>query len=173
MNTLNPVEIINKIQTAKYKKIALPILLVITSFIINHFYQFEETRYIAIVGLIWYVFIFMQFKVNRVGNVEEDTICSPLSGKITDVSKQQIIITKSWFDSSDIRFSGLDENILFWAKKPVILEDSDISGKLIGYTIGRNSCKIEFDEEWETLVEIGQKVISGDPILKKRENDGE
>ncbi len=171
MSDLNPIDIINKIQTAKYRKIALPILLVIASFILNHFYQIEETKYIALLGLIWYIFIFMQFKVNRVGNVGENIICSPISGKVVKVSNSQILIKKSWFDSIDIRFSGLDENCLFWAKKPVILKNGKTTGKLTGYTVGKNSCKIEFGEEWEVIVEVGQKLISGDSILKKRETN--
>lgn len=172
MNNLNPEEYLRKIHTAKYKRMIFPILLVIISFVLNNFSHFEHTKYLALFGLIWYIFILVQFKVNKAGPIEENNVGSPVAGKVKNIGDSYLEIEKSIFDAVDIHCVCEEDVNIKWKKTPVFWEnDCSLPGRLIGYTSGNNTCRIEFSENWKINVQVGQKLLSGDIILQKREDN--
>lgn len=170
MNNLNPQEIINKIQKEKYKKLVWPILLVVLSFIINNVFQIHQTKYAALIGLLWYLLIFMQFKVNKsVPEAEEHSVSSPITGKIIEKSEVQIVIEKSCFDTIDVRCVNNENLEITWQKQPIFFnKNCDMPNQLIGFSTGKNRCKIKFGSEWMCDSELGRKILAGDSILIKR-----
>lgn len=176
MSECNPIDHINRIQKIKYKQALLPIILIVASFLISFFYENEMLKYAALFGLIWYVWIFMQFKIIKIPLPEnsENSLLSPITGKVIDLNEAELLLKKSWLNSVEIRCIGKNEKITInWTKEPVLFEsDCSLPGRLIGFVKGKTICKITFPKHYELNVVCGQKIEAGNCILKKKEEDG-
>ncbi len=175
MNDQDSISNISRIQKAKFKRALIPILIVIISFILNGLYNYEIIKYFALSGLIWYLWIFFQFKINKIFISEDkkNAVLSPISGKVIDLNEANIKIKKSIFNTAEIRCSSGDEKIsIQWSKKPVIFEmNCNDAGKLIGYITGTTIFEINFPSDYKLNVVCGQKITAGEEILLKREDD--
>ena len=175
MDKLNPLNYISAINKQKYLASLWPIILVLITFIINHFYQVDEVKYVALFGLLWYMFTFTIYKINKPIPPEKTigSVFSPLNGKITKIENNRIFITKNLWHSVDIRSATSEQNaeIIFHGKQPILWEDfSSEIGKLIGYKIGKLICEILLPDEFSISVSASQKVISGHTILASKED---
>ncbi|MDO9577613.1 MAG: hypothetical protein Q7J16_06980 [Candidatus Cloacimonadales bacterium] len=174
MDKLNPLNYINSIHKQKYLASLWPIILILITFIINHFYRVDEVKYIALFGLLWYMFVFVIFKINKAVLPEDISGCvlSPVNGRVTKIEGNKLIITKYFWQSVDIRNATVEQNIdiLFHGKQPILWEDfSSEVGKLIGFKTGKLICEILLPDEFSISVSALQKVISGHTILASKE----
>jgi hypothetical protein len=175
MDRLNPQDYISLIQKQKHFASLGPIILVIITFIFNHFYRIEEVKYVALLGLIWYILNMIIHKINMPIPPEETVgfVFSPISGKVKYIENNKIIISKFFWHSVDIRNSNSEQNIeiIFTGKQPILFEDfSDDIGKLIGFKSGKNLCEISLPNNFSINVTIGEKVIAGFSIIASKEN---
>ncbi|MFC1898030.1 hypothetical protein ACFLYJ_00500 [Candidatus Cloacimonadota bacterium] len=174
MDNLNPQDYINSIQKQKHFASLGPIILVIITFIINHFYRVDEVKYIALFGLIWYIFNFVIFKISLPIPPEKtaDFVFSPICGKVKKIEKNKIIISKKFWHPVDVRNVNSNQNIeiIFEGKQPHFFEDfsADV-GKLIGYKSGELNCEILLPADFKISVSVSQKVISGFSVLGTKE----
>jgi len=174
MDKLNPQDYINSIQKQKHLVALGPIILVTITFIINHFYRVDEVKYIALLGLIWYIFNFVIHKINMPISTEGTTgfVFSPINGKIKKIEENKITISKNFWHPVDIRNVSVEQNIMikFSGKQPHFFEDfsADV-GKLIGYKSGKLTCEILLPDDFSINVTSSQKVIAGVSVLGTKE----
>ncbi|HPR17501.1 MAG TPA: hypothetical protein PLD62_04570 [Candidatus Cloacimonadota bacterium] len=177
MSPYDPLDYITRIHKAKYKQAILPILLIVITFVINHFFLLEELKYVALLGLIWYALLFLCFRVGRIGYPESDEakVLSPLHGKATVLNEHQLIITKSIFHPVEIRCPIQKAQItLEWSAQPVFFEERcELSAKLIGFKFGKTKCKITVGEEYMLKIADNEKVIAGKSVLFERKESNE
>ena len=164
MSEYTPVECLTKIQKLKYKAAIFPILLVVISFILNLFFELDQAKYLSIFGLIWYIFIIIQFRVRRNYPPESETeiILSPIYGKVTKIENNSITIKKGVFQSADIRYPGQNIEVKIDSRKVTYFEEQPaLTGKLIGVLPTPAICICEIPDDWKIEIDIDDKAISG------------
>jgi hypothetical protein len=88
----------------------LPIGIVIFAFIIQQGLQLSSARYLSILALVYYLIILLVFRINRTVSLpEEDTLISPINGKVTDIRTEKnehiVEIKKLFYQPADVRLS--------------------------------------------------------------------
>ena len=168
MSEYTPVEYLSKIQKLKYKAAIFPILLVIISFGFNMIFELDQAKYLSIIGLIWYIFIIIRFRVRRNYPPESVTeiILSPIYGKVTKIENNSITIKKGVFQSADIRYPGQNIEVKIDSGKVTYFEEQPaLTGKLIGVLPSPVICICEIPDDWEIEINIDDKVIAGETIM--------
>ena len=168
MSEYTPVKYLSKIQKLKYKAAIFPILLVIISFAFNMIFELDQAKYLSIIGLIWYIFIIIRFRVRRNYPPESVTeiILSPIYGKVTKIENNSITIKKGVFQSADIRYPGQNIEVKIDSRKMTYFEEQPaLTGKLIGVVPSSAMCICEIPENWNIQITIGDKVIAGETML--------
>ena len=168
MSEYTPVEYLTNIQKLKYKAAIYPILLVIISFGFNMIFELDQAKYLSIIGLIWYIFIIIKFRVRRnfPPESEIEIILSPIYGKITKIEDNFITIKKGIFNSADIRFAGQNIKVKIISKQVNYFEERPtIAGRLIGIISSSAICICEIPEDWKIEINSGDKVVAGESIL--------
>ncbi len=168
MSNYTPVEYLTKIQKLKYKAAFFPILLVVLSFVINLIFKLDHLKYFAIIGLIWYIFTIIRFRVRKNYPPESETeiLLSPIYGKITKISKNSVTIKKGLYQAVDIRYTGQGNEVKIISKNVNYFENEPtLAGKLIGIVSASAVCVCEISEDWKIEVSLGDKVVSGETIL--------
>lgn len=171
MSELTPVEHLTKIQKLKYRAAIFPILLVIISFVVNMTLGFEPIKYVSLIGLFWYVFIIMKFRIKRAYPSENKNkiLISPVHGKIVKIEGNFITIKRGFFDAADLRFSGQELDVEFDTKRVIYFEEKPTTpGKLIGVILAPAICKISVTEGWKILVKAGDKISAGETVLVEK-----
>jgi len=163
-----PVEYLTKLQKLKYKAAIFPILLIAISFGLNIIFELDQAKYLSIIGLLWYIFIIMKFRVNRnhPPTTKNEIILSPIYGKITKIENNLITIKKGIFHSADLRYAGQNIEVNIDSKHVKYFEDQpDLAGKLIGiiFSSANGFCRIP--DDWKIEINIGEKVTAGETIL--------
>ncbi len=156
----NPNEVFVKIKKLEFKFLLLPLLLIIADFIIVLNYKITTLKYFSLALLIIYFFIKILFRIDKI-TVEnsENTIKSPITGKVIQVEKDKIIIEKGMFEKADIRSS-------FATFKPIkgkiyIFADYNEQSILIGVAPGYIKMEIILPENANITLQPNQKVIAG------------
>ncbi len=168
MSNYTPSEYLTKIQKLKYKAAIFPILLVIISFGLNILFELDQVKYLSIIGLIWYIFIIIKFRIrnNYPPESETEIILSPIYGRIVKIEGNSITIKKGIFQSADIRYAGQNIKVKIGSKKVNYFEERPtLVGKLIGMISSPAICICEVPEEWKIEINIGDKVVAGETIL--------
>ena len=168
MSNYTPSEYLTKIQKLKYKAAIFPILLVIISFGSNILFELDQVKYLSIIGLIWYIFIIVKFRIrkNYPPESEAEIILSPIYGKIVKIEGNSITIKKGIFQSADIRYTGQNIKVKIGSKKVNYFEERPtLAGKLIGVISSSAICICEIHGEWNIEINIGDKVVAGETIL--------
>lgn len=168
MSNHTPVEYLAKIQKLKYKAAIFPILLVIISFGLNILFELDQVKYLSIIGLIWYIFIIIKFRVRRnyPPESESEIILSPIYGKIIEIEGSSITIKKGIFQSADIRYTGQNIEVKIKSKKVNYFEEqTTLAGKLIGVISSSAICICEVPEDWKIEINIDDKIVAGETIL--------
>ena len=168
MSKYTPIEYLTKIQKLKYKAAILPILLVIISFGLNMIYVIDLAKYFSVIGLFWYIFIIIQFRVtrNHPPEIEAEIILSPIYGKVTKIEDGFITIKKGLFQSADIRYAGKNIEVKIKSKMMNYFEEQpSLSGRLIGIISSSAICICKISEDWKIEINIGDKVVAGETIL--------
>ena len=168
MSNYTPVEYLTKIQKLKYRAAIFPILLVIISFGLNMIFELDQAKYLSIIGLIWYIFIIIQFRVRRNYPPESETeiILSPIYGKVTKIEDNSIAIKKGFFQAADIRYSGQNIEVKIDSPKVIYFEKQPtLTGKLIGVVSSSATCVCEIPKGWNIEINLGDKVVAGETIL--------
>ena len=163
-----PIEYLTKIQKLKYRAAILPVLLVIISFGLNIIYEIDLAKYFSVIGLFWYIFIIIQFRVtrNHPPEIEAEIILSPIYGKVTNIEDGFITIKKGLFQSADIRYAGQNIEVKIKSNKVDYFEEQpSLSGKLIGVISSSAICICEISEDWKIIIKIGESVVAGETIL--------
>ncbi len=168
MSNYTPVEYLSKIQKRKYKAAIFPILLVILSFGLNILFELDQVKYLSIIGLVWYIFIIMKFRVRRNYPPESkfEIILSPIYGKITKIEDSLITIKKGIFQSADIRYTGQNIEVRIKSNRVSYFEDqTTLAGKLIGIVSSSAICICKIPKNWKIDIISGDKVVAGETIL--------
>ena len=168
MEFYNPTQIITQIHKQKLKTSIIPIFMVIASFSIHIYVDFQWTQHISLVGLIGYFLINMLFKVNRklLFSTPKPTLVFPISGKIETINFNQIIISKKPFETADIRFAGIHFSLdSIEGKTYIFNKEETVAGKLIGVAPFSAKCTLEIPDNLEINFKVGEKVIAGDEII--------
>lgn len=166
-----PVEYLTKIQKLKYKAAIYPILLVIISFGFNMIFEFDQAKYLSVIGLIWYILIIIQFRVRRNYPPESETniVLSPIYGKVVKIEENSITIKKGFFQSADFRYSGQNIEVKIISKQVNYFDEQAILiGKLIGIIPSSAICICEIPNDWKIEINTGDKVVAGESILAVR-----
>ena len=168
MSNYTPVEYLTKIQKLKYKAAIFPILLVVISFVLNILFELDQAKYLSIIGLIWYIFIIIQFRVRRNYPPESETeiVLSPIYGRVTKIENNSITIKKGVFQAADIRYPGQNIEVKIDSRKVTYFEEQPtLTGKLIGVVSSSAMCICEILDDWKIEINIGNKVVAGETIL--------
>ena len=168
MSEYTPIEYLTKIQKLKYKAAIFPILLVIISFGLNMIFEFDQAKYLSVIGLIWYIFIIIQFRVRRNYPPESETeiVLSPIYGKVTKIEGNSITIKKGLFHAADIRHSGQNIEVIIKSKQVNYFEEQpSLAGRLIGVISSSGICICGIPEGWKIELNVGDKVAAGETIL--------
>ncbi|MCK5050096.1 MAG: hypothetical protein KAS53_00045 [Candidatus Cloacimonetes bacterium] len=168
MSNYTPVEYLTKIQKLKYKAAIFPILLVIISFGLNLIFEIDQAKYLSVIGLIWYIFIIIRFRITRNYPPESETknILSPIYGKVIKIEDSSITIKKGIFQSADFRYTGQNIEVKIKSKQVNYFEDQpSLTGRLIGIISSSVICICEIPNDWKIEITIGDKVVAGETIL--------
>jgi len=168
MSEYTPIEYLTKIQKLKYKAALFPILLVFISFGFNMIFKIDQAKYLSIIGLIWYIFIIIQFRVRRnyPPENEKEIVLSPIYGKVTKIEDNSITIKKGYFQSADIRYAGQNIEVNINSKKAIYFEEQyTLTGKLIGVITSSAICICKIPDDLKIEIDIGNKVVAGETIL--------
>ena len=168
MSEYTPVEYLTKIQKLKYKAAIFPILLVFISFVLNITLELDQAKYLSIIGLIWYIFIIIQFRVRRNYPPENENkiVLSPIYGKVTKIEDNSITIKKGFSQSADIRYAGQNIEVKMESAKVIYFEEQPtLTGKLIGVLTSSAMCICKIPDDWNIEINIDDKVIAGETIL--------
>lgn len=168
----SPIEYLVKIQSLKHRAAIFPIIVVVFSFGINIIFKVEIVKYSALLGLLFYVFILMRYRIKKqVPPENSDTaILSPLHGKIFQIDSNQIKIKKHILEAADFRCSS-GENVKIKFSKSQLSRfenDCNVPGKLIGIIPHSVTCTITIPENYKIEVNPGEKVEAGETILAKQ-----
>ena len=168
MSKYTPIEYLTKIQKLKYKAAIFPILIVFISFGLNIIFKIDQAKYLSIIGLIWYIFIIIQFRVRRNYPPESVTgiVLSPIYGKVTKIEDNSIIIKKNFFQAADIRYSGQNIEMKIKSTKVIYFEEQPtLTGKLIGVVLSSAICICKIPDDLKIEVDLDEQVVSGETIL--------
>ena len=168
MSEYTPVEYLTKIQKLKYKAAIFPILLVIISFGLNMIFELDQAKYLSIIGLIWYIFIIIRFRIRRnyPPENENEIILSPIYGKVIKIENNLITIKKRFLQPADIRYSGKNIIVKITSKYAIYFEDqSSLPGRLIGIISFSAICICEITTDYKIELNVGNKVVAGETIL--------
>ena len=168
MSEYTPVEYLTKIQKLKYKSAISPILLVFISFGLNIIFELDQAKYLSIIGLIWYIFIILKFRVRRnyPPKSENEIILSPIYGRIIKIENNSIIIKKGFFQPADMRYAGQSIEVKIESKQVSYFEEQpNIAGRLIGIIASSAICICKIPEDWKIEKNIGDRVVAGETIL--------
>ena len=168
MSNYTPIEYLARIQKLKFKAAIFPILLVILSFGLNILFELEQVKYLSIIGLIWYIFIIIQFRVKRNYPLESETeiVLSPIYGKVTKIENRFITIKKGLFQFADIRYTGQNIEVRIKSKRVSYFEDQPtLAGKLFGVVSSSAICICKIPKDWKIEINTGNKVVAGETIL--------
>ncbi len=168
MSEYTPVEYLSNIQKLKYKAAIFPILLVFISFGLNLLFEIDQAKYLSVIGLIWYIFIIIQFRVRRNYPPESETkiVLSPIYGRVTKIENNSITIKKGVFQAADIRYSGQNVELTIESKKVTYFEERPtLTGKLIGVITSSAIFICKIPDDWKIEINIDDKVIAGETIL--------
>lgn len=170
----NPPENLRKIQKIKYKAALIPILLVIISFVINIVFQVIFVKYIALLGLLFYIITLLRYRVKNAHPPEEldHIILSPIHGKVIKIGDNSILIKKGVFSAADIRSSQskfkINNKNIIWFER-----DAKLDGKLIGFVAESTLCNCEIPDDYRIVTKKKDKVEAGNTILAKLEDNRE
>jgi len=167
----NPIEYLTKIQTLKYRAATLPIIIVVVSFGINMILKVDVVKYCALLGLIFYVFVLMRYRIKKQVPPENSdmAILSPLHGKIFQIDANTIKIKKHLLEAADFRCSSMGNIEIEFSKSRLFRFENDcnVPGKLIGIIPHFVICIITIPENYKIEVSPGEKVEAGETILAK------
>lgn len=167
----NPIEYLTKIQSLKYRAATLPIIIVVVSFSINMIFKVDIVKYCALLGLIFYIFVLMCYRIKKqVPPENSDTaILSPIHGKIFQIDANTIKIKKHILEAADFRCSSRENVEIEFSKARLFRFENDCNmpGKLIGIFPYSVICIITIPKNYEIEVSLGEKVEAGETILAK------
>ncbi|MDD3050203.1 MAG: hypothetical protein PHR06_03575 [Candidatus Cloacimonetes bacterium] len=185
----NPLHILVAIQKTKYRYAAIPIIMIVFSFVSNLVAQNEINRYLAFSGLLLYAAVQFSFRFNKISPLpNEKAILSPVNGTVESINSSKdetrIVIKKSWTDQIDVRLPGNNEDFTVgsnqiksvssefyeWELKTsrvfIYEENKNLPyGTLIGIALGKGACTITISNKCVIEIKQGDKVTSGLTIL--------
>jgi hypothetical protein len=168
----NPIEYLTKIQNLKYRTATLPIIIVVVSFGINMIFKVDIVKYCALLGLIFYVFVLMRYRIKKQIPPENSgtMILSPIHGKIFQIDANRIKIKKHILEAADFRCSSMENIEIEFLKSQLFRFENDcnVPGKLIGIIPHSVICIITIPENYEIEVTPNKKVEAGETILAKQ-----
>jgi hypothetical protein len=168
----NPIEYLTKIQNLKYQAATLPIIIVIVSFGINMIFKVDIVKYCALLGLLFYVFILMRYRIKKQVPPEnsETAILSPIHGKIFQIDANRIKIKKHILEAADFRCSSRENVEIEFSKSKLFRFENDcnVPGKLIAIIPHSVICIIMIPENYRIEVNPDEKVEAGETILAKQ-----
>ncbi|NQV18060.1 MAG: hypothetical protein HQ534_05905 [Armatimonadetes bacterium] len=170
MDKFNPTEYLTKIQKLKYRAAAIPILLVVLSFVFSIGTNSLYLKFISLIGFVLFIFISGRYRIkkNIPPSFEKPVFLAPINGIVRSINleKKIIVIKKGLFHTSEIRSNLQDLEVNIVAKKIFWFElSSDIQGKLVGIVPASAECTCNLPSNFKISVQVGQKVISGETII--------
>ncbi len=170
MDKFNPAEYLTKIQKLKYTAAAIPIALVVLSFVFSIRTNSLYLKFISLIGFVLFIFISGRYRIkkNIPPGFEKPVFLAPVNGIVSsiDLEKKIILVKKGFFQASEIRsnLQNFEVNIvarkIFWFEKK-----SNIQGKLVGIVPASAECTCILPSNFRISVQVGQKVISGETII--------
>lgn len=186
-------KILRQIQRLKYRRLLLPIFVILLVLIIAFFLRGRDILYyplllITMAAISWYGYVMTCFRTKgKINETEPASLLIPIEGKIKSLRSNEEIhsirITKAFLDVIEIRapmtgsFSREGENLivetdegkiyfLFHGDNITWFDDPEpIAGKVIGIIIGRGTCTINLPAAYQPQVADGQIVFGGETII--------
>ncbi len=170
MDKYNPVKYLTKIQKLKYRAAAIPIVLVVLSFVFSIRTNSLYLKFISLIGFLLFIFISGRYRIkkNIPPGFEKPVFLAPINGIVRsiDLEKKIIVIKKGFFHTSEIRSNLQDLEVNIVSRKIFWFElSSDIQGKLVGIVPASAECTCILPENYQIMAQKGQKVISGETII--------
>ena len=170
MEKYNPVKYLTKIQKLKYRAAAIPIALVVLSFVFSIRTNSLYLKFISLIGFLLFIFISGRYRIkkNIPPSFEKPVFFAPINGIVRSVNleKKIIVIKKGFFQTSEIRSNLQDLEVNIAARKIFWFElSSDIQGKLVGIVPASAECTCNLPSNFKIGVQVGQKMISGETII--------
>ncbi len=186
---VTPIQYVIEAAKLKYKYASLPIFLIGVSFVSQMMFKIEEMKYLALPGIIFYLFVNLMLRVNRTLPEAESGIVSPVNGKVDKIEKNgnttSIYIKKGFLAKIDVRASVADSLS--------VTADGFESGKVLFKVISGNFKKYENRSEKRSValgffffagrscleikncgdleVKSGDKLISGVSVITKGKDE--
>lgn len=188
MDNHNPVSILWEINRIKFKKAAIPLILIIASFLLQMKLGIENIKFISLLGLALYLYVVLGYRVKKnIPNCSSQEVLAPINGKIVSISSDgdyhTIIIRKRTKDTAEIRNASYNESLekesdklsfhneqdVHWiieTGKPIILskEEEFLQGRMIGFVPYSATCKVRLNKKFNIAVDK-ENVISGVTVL--------
>lgn len=170
MSKLTPAKTLLKIQKIKYKFLAVPIIVIILTFLLNLKYENKIFSIISLIALVIFFVISRIFSVNKsVHNPEKSgKILAPINGKIVKKQRNELIIKKSIFAHAEIRKSD-KENKLALSIKGFLLydfaEEDAVQAQIIGLLPGPATAVCQLPENYHFTVEETENIEAGETVI--------
>ncbi len=160
---VTPIQYVIEAAKLKYKYASIPIFLIGVSFISQMAFKIDEMKYLALPGIILYLFVNLMLRVYRTLPEAEAGIVSPINGRVEKVEKNgnttEIYIKKGLLAKIDVRASIADS---------VNVTDNGFeSGKVSFRVINGNFKKFESRSEKRSAA-LGFFFFSGRACLEIR-----
>jgi len=170
MDKYNSAEYLTKIQKLKFSAAAIPIVLVVLSFVFSFGTNSLHLKFISLIGFVLFIFISGRYRIkkNIPPSFEKPVFLAPINGIVCsiDLEKKMIVIKKGFFQTSEIRSNLHDLKVNIVAGKIFWFElSSDIQGKLVGIVPASAECTCNLPSNFIIRAQVGQKVISGETII--------
>jgi len=172
----NPLEILVKIQKLKYNEAIVPIIFILSGFVINFIKPYSFVKYLSLLGLFLYLIITIKYHVKKnIPPAEDNIVLSPVYGlvKKVDIETNLLVIKKGLLSPADYRCNCNDEKVetqVREGKLTIFDTDCRLPGKLIGVLPLTALLICKFPEDYLITISPGQKLISGETILAKKKS---
>lgn len=171
----NPYKYIRQAQTAKFKELLYPILVILGSFILSYFLESDLLIFISLAGFIWYIYISIRYRIHQVIPVATNSnkILAPINSRVISKNGNKLKLRKKWYYNCDVRTPALFKlNFELSSAKSIWFElENSLPGKLVGIVPKPAICELEIPDDFQVNIKKGEKLIAGETVIASRKED--
>jgi hypothetical protein len=165
----NPYKYLRQAQTAKFKELLFPILLILVSFLLSYFLETDLLIFLSLSGFLGYIIISIRYRIHRVIPLEIDSkfILAPINSRVAEIAGNKVKLRKKWYYTCDFRTAAAFKlKLNLTATKSVWFElENTLPGKLVGIVPRPAICELEIPDGFQIKIKKGDKLIAGESVI--------